>query len=274
MVLNMEKQVENVIVSNPDLIENNEFQELYRRLHDTSYSRDLTEVLMQAGINPTPYFTSIPPYCFYSSELLDNVQLNPECVKIAEYAFYKASVKNINLENIYEFGTKAFCGSKIEHVKIDTTCILSRHTFAECTMLKTVEFTNDATIIWGSFEKCTSLTDVHFGARCSLEVNAFAGCVNLQHINLENCIGLLDQALKQTAIEEVTIGPECKFIGSSVFSGCKNLKQITLLNKNVQLDAMSFWDNNKAVTVKCHKGSYAHEQLDKMSNPFIYVEFI
>ena len=118
------------------------------------------------------------------------------------------------------------------------------------------------------------MTDVHFGARCSLEVNAFAGCVNLQHINLENCIGLLDQALKQTAIEEVTIGSECKFIGSSVFSGCKNLKQITLLNKNVQLDAMSFWDNNKAVTVKCHKGSYAHEQLDKMSNPFIYVEFI
>lgn len=270
----MEKQVENVIVNNPDLIENNEFQELYRRLHDTSYSRDLTEVLMQAEINPIPYFTSVPPYCCYASNLLDDVSLNPKCVKIAEYAFYESSVKNINLENIYEFGTKAFCGSKIEHVKIDTNSILSRHTFAECTMLKTVEFTKDVTVVWGCFERCTSLTDVHFGGKCSIPANAFTGCVNLQHINLENCVSILDQALKQTAIEEVTIGPDCKFIGGSVFSGCKNLKQVTLLNKNVQLDSMSFWNDNRSVTVKCYKGSYAHEQLDKMKNPFIYVEFI
>lgn len=270
----MEKQVEKVIIENPELIENNEFQELYCKLHDTSYSRDLTEVLMKAGIDPIPYFTSIPPYCCYGLSSIDNVRLNPECVKIGEYAFYQSSVRSINLENIYEIGTKSFSGSSIEHVKIDTHCILSRHSFAECASLKTADFAEDITLIWGCFEKCTSLTDVHFDKKCSLEVNAFTGCTQLQNINLENCVGILDNALKGTAIEEVTLGAECKFVGSNVFAGCKKLKQITLLNKNVQLDAMSFWSDSTPVTVKCHKGSYAHEQLDKMNNPFIYIEFI
>ena len=270
----MEKQVENVIVNNPELIENNEFQELYCKLHDTSYSRDLTDVLMKAGIDPIPYFTKIPPYCCYESTLLDNVKLNPECVKIGEYAFFNSTVATIPLEHIYDIGTKAFCGSSIENVKIDTHCILSRHSFADCVLLKTVSFSDDITVLWGCFENCISLTDVHFDKKCSLEVNSFSGCTQLQNINLENCVGILDNALRGTAVEKVTLGEECKFVGSNVFAECKKLKQITLLNKNVQLDAMSFWSDNTPVIVKCYKGSYAHEQLDKMNNPFIYIEFI
>ena len=127
----MNKQVSDVIINNQDLINNNEFQELYSKLHDTSYAKELTEILLRAGIDPTPYFKSIPPYSYYESTLTD-IKLSSNCKKIGEYAFFNSSIKSVNLDDVDEIGLKAFSYSEVTSISIKPNCWIGLAAFNSC----------------------------------------------------------------------------------------------------------------------------------------------
>ena len=268
----MNKQVKDTIINNQDLINNNEFQELYSRLHDTSYSKELTEILLRAGIDPTPYFKSIPPYSYYESTLTD-IKLSSNCKKIGEYAFFNSSIKSVNLDDVDEIGLKAFSYSEVTSISIKPNCLMGLSAFDFCENLSKVEFLGKQTIPTYCFMNCSQLKDVKFNSTFDLQSGSFYHCKSLKNIDLENCLSLSDKALAGTAIEYVRIGEHCVFIADSVFKDCNNLKTITIMSEDTQLSP-NFWTNNFPVRINCYEHSLVFKQLSEMNNPFIHIDFL
>ncbi len=272
----MNTVIYDTIVKNKELINNNQFQELYNQLYDSKNTAELTKVLLEAGINPAPYFNKrIPSFCFYDTDLT-NIELNSSCSQIGDYSFYEAAVKNIDLKNINQIGISSFERCKVEHLDIGN-CIIRDSAFRYCNRLKSLDC-KDVVIQQSGFAKCTSLTDVKVSSVGPgsgwLGKFAFSGCSQLKNINLEYFSQFGNRALQGTAIEEVTLGNECIHVDSNVFKNCKQLKKITCLSGKTNLNKDTFWTDEQQLTIVCLRNSEVHDQLNSMNNPFISIEFI
>lgn len=77
-------------------------------------------------------------------------------------------------------------------------------------------------------QNCTELVSVHFGAELiRVWQLAFYGCENLKTVNLDapKLYWLSDSVFSNTGLEEVEITSKFTLLGSSIFSGCKQLKK-------------------------------------------------
>lgn len=268
----MNNIIYDIIVKNRELIENNQFQEVYNKLYDSKNTAELTNVLLEAGINPASYFNKrVPSFCFYETDLT-NIELDPSCSQIGDYSFYESAVKNINLKNIQMIGTRSFERCKIEQLTT-RNCIIKNNAFRSCNRLKSIEC-DGAVIEQSGFANCTSLTDAVFSSSGWLGRLAFSGCTHLNNINLEHFSQLGDRALQGTAIEEGALGEACIHVDSNVFKNCKQLKKITFLSGKTRITKDTFWTDEQQITVFCLRNSDVHDQLSSMNNPFISIEFI
>lgn len=268
----MNNIIYDIVVKNRELIENNQFQELYNQLYDSKNTAELTNVLLEAGINPAPYFNKrVPSFCFYDTDLI-NIELNPSCSQLGDYSFYESAVENINLKNVQLIGVSSFERCKFEYLEIGN-CAIGNNAFRYCNKLKSIEC-DGAVIEQSGFANCTSLTDVKFSSSGLLGKFAFSGCKRLKNINLDYFSQLRDKALQGTAIEEVTLGEGCSYVDSNVFKNCKQLKKITFLSGETRLTKDTFWTDEQKITVCCLRNSEVHDQLSSMNNPFIRIEFI
>lgn len=139
--------IQKFLEKNIQLIDNNEYDELYSLLPETAAS-ELTHVLLEAGINPLEYMSRIPPY--YSAYLsIDSVDIPSTIVDIRGCAFERCdkltsvvlpqSVKTIDDFVFYNCKNLERCVLPASLLRIGTGVFYNCSKLAQLTYLGTME---------------------------------------------------------------------------------------------------------------------------------------
>ena len=125
-----------------DLLENN-FTKLYIDVN-YDYIYELSEVLLEAGINPLEYMIRIPNEFLYGSAYsIKDFKIPNNIVSIGKHAFsYTDLVEVVIPEGVKRVGDRAFSGClDLTTVYLPSTVTdLGRSIFARCPNLKTVVY--------------------------------------------------------------------------------------------------------------------------------------
>lgn len=132
-------ELKEFIEQNIDLIEDNDFTELYNRRHDTGRGK-LTDVLYECSIDPLQYMTEIPE-CFAYEANITGVTIPDNVTSIEGYAFCS-------------------CSSLVSVVIPDSVMNISKHAFGHCGNLQitysgTKQQWEDLVTGWNIFPKTT-----------------------------------------------------------------------------------------------------------------------
>lgn len=230
-----------------DWIENNEFDKIYSKDSLETFDRsELTQILLQIGIDPLKHLNFIPESylqqsnikqfvvpshiyrigsgSFYNCEELETVKLPEGLTFIEDAAFcecYKLTQINLpsTLEYMYE---EAFAETALKHVVIpDNVTKVSRYCFEECKQLETVKLGNH----------CVRLGSAVFGE-----------CEKLRYIQLNE--GL-------------------ESIGEYAFRNCKELKEIYIPSTVNKIRINSFYDCDPDLKIICIENSVAHKYVEQ-----------
>lgn len=170
----MKELTKNFIEENIDVIEQREFDTLYRNYPCTP--PDLTETLLGAGINPLLYFKDTIP-AFYAQGL--------------------ESIKSLNIpDNITIIGQEAFSKcTKLERVCFSENLrIIGLYTFNECEYLTKVYIPDSTlTVSRSAFKDCKALEDVSIGKNTRVTYDTFEGCKSLHHMEFRGTIRELEK---------------------------------------------------------------------------------
>lgn len=104
---------------NKELIQDNNFEELYKKFDNiTDYTSDthyLTDILIEAGINPLEYMDAVPPGYLYKTDLNLRAIDIPDNIKyIYVYAFEDARLRKVTLpKTIIKMSKSAFFGNPL-----------------------------------------------------------------------------------------------------------------------------------------------------------------
>ena len=112
--------------------------------------------------------TEIPPYTFKSTTAMQTVVLPSETVKIGDKAFYRSSVKTINLDNISQIGDESFVEAQINSLDISSTVTIGNKAFYGLNKLTNITFSEELQSIGEyAFAHCSLLKDVEIPANVS-----------------------------------------------------------------------------------------------------------
>lgn len=148
-------------------LENENFKDLYELANtDFETSRDigfLTQVLLDANINPLDYLDYVPQTCFYGLDMF-GFDLPKHITSIDKHAFaYTKNLKIINLNNINYIDENCFTGSSLEEVLIPESIeVIPPEAFYNCYSLRRVllsegvEYINDS-----AFRDCSTLKELY-----------------------------------------------------------------------------------------------------------------
>lgn len=187
---------------------------------------------------------------------LDNV------VTISEGAFENCtSLPNLSMQNIVTLGGSAFKGcTNLQSVMIGSRLLLSwgdQRVFENCTSLKRVTITGKGgcTLPNYTFSGCSKLETCiigdGFSSICSLDYHyssPFEYCNNLRTVSMGRGITELPRGL----FEELPSLETCNLssvtnIGSSAFSKCYNLKNVTSMEKVESIGGSAFYQCSNLV---------------------------
>ena len=192
------------------LIKNN-LKQLYK-LTENTYLGDLTigeltNILIQAGINPLEGMTEIPMCFLYLQESIKFFNIPQGITKINNYAFVYTDLESITIPNsVKVIERSAFYGCKnLKTVSLPTGVLLENIAFKfsglESVELKDVKL-QDSSIFWS----CEQLKSVIIrGNTPVIPDHTFANCTNLTHVKLPETL---------------------ERIRYDVFSGCDKLRKI------------------------------------------------
>ena len=237
----MTEGVKKFIEENIDLIESDSFDTLYKGADALVDVPKLTEVLLQAGIDPLKNLTYIPPHylcetdikefkvpshitrignaAFWSCEILNKVTLPEGLMFIDSDAFAEChNLWQINLPSTLEYiNEDAFAETNLHHVVIpDLVKLIPRHCFEDCEQLETVKL--------GKF--CYKVGE-----------RSFAECDKLRYIQLNE------------GLEEV---------GAYAFSECYSLNEIYIPSSVIKISNLPFHRIEEKLKIICVKNSYTH----------------
>lgn len=223
------------INKNKDLINNEEFGELYDKAgrNPDIIVGELTTVLHQAGIHPLNnldfipdkflnYTTiksfTIPNYikkigfeAFQGCENLEYLDIPNGVTEIGARAFELClNIRTINIpESVTYLGDQIFAQcEKLSNVKLPSKVdIIDMYSFFWCLSLKIIDLSNVVVIGRAAFGKCESLECVKLGNKLEIiDFWAFPDC--LKHIYYDGTIADWNKVSKKDKLEEVVV--HCK----------------------------------------------------------------
>ncbi len=211
----MNKFVKKLLESNMELVDSNDFEQLYKEARKSGVSTDLTVVLQQAGINPLEYMNKIP----------------------ASFANGFTNYEFDIPDHITEIGDEAFMNSSLKEITIKSACKRVRSSaFAYCNLLQTVNFEPGCVKIdSGAFYNCSFLKTVNLpDTLWSLGEGAFFEDYYLEKIKLpESLAGIGRDCFGKCGFEEIYLPKALCEIEARAFQGCSNLKKVTILGADI-----------------------------------------
>ena len=164
------KKIMPYITEYKELIDENKFDKIYRKLLHNSHAKSedfglLTEVLYAAGLNPLLYMNNIPSF-FMCENQISKFDIPSNIESIRAFAFMNSAIIEISIP------------STIKEIKVNA--------FQRCLNLKSVIFQESSElhrIPSGCFSKCKNLKQVTLPTSIKeIAENAFIGCENLRNI--------------------------------------------------------------------------------------------
>ena len=160
------------------------YEDAYNFVDDASSIGKLTEIFLDAGLEPLEYMQAVPDYYLCLSDI-SSVTIPNTVTSIGMNAFYDCK--------------------KLTSITIpDSVTSINANAFNWCTGLKSVTIPNSVTSIGSSaFMYCTRLTDITISDSIrSINAATFFGCTGLTSITIPNSV---------------------TSIGKRAFVGCKGL---------------------------------------------------
>ncbi len=177
--------------------------------------------------------TKIESKAFYESTV-EEISISENIESVGAAAFYKCSnVKTpVDFLNLKTVGPNAFANSTVpKKVKLSAISV-SKSTFENCSSLTEVTLDDSIeTIMENAFKDCKNLEKVNnFDKIKEFAVYAFLGCESLvfEKITVKNDITYNPYCLAGTAVREVEYEEGNTTTVKYLFSGCKQLKKVTL----------------------------------------------
>ncbi len=148
-------------------LETENFRDLYeladKDLETRSLTSCVTQLLLDAGINPIDYIDYIPISCFFGLDMYGFV-LPDHITSIDSFSFsYTTNLKTINLKNVKVIGESSFNSSDLETLTIPGSIdVIPPEAFNGCKNLKKVvleegvEYINDS-----AFMSCSTLKELY-----------------------------------------------------------------------------------------------------------------
>ena len=195
-----------------DALAQNDTQELYTIVENLYLSvstvGELTNILMQAGINPLLGMTEIPVgFLAYQGDIksfsipigitkingsafsfasLESITIPSSVREIDREAFYNCeNLKTVKLPTGVELYGSAFSFSGLESIELRDVKLQSYSIFEDCEQLKSVVIKGDTPVIPAqTFENCIDLTHIELPeALKQIEYDVFYRCNKLRKIN-------------------------------------------------------------------------------------------
>lgn len=208
----MTEKISLFIEENIDLIDNNNFEELYNITLKKLLIEEipqLTKVLLDADINPLLHMNRIPTY-FLAGQAIPEITIPANIIKIDGGAFRESEIMEIHFAP----------GSQLK--------LINAAAFRDCQGLTSIELPDTVTTIG---------------------TQAFKGCSRLEKLILPESLTSIPAALCMQCYElkQVNIPMNCEQIGTKAFEGCELVKfYVPRGKKNLRID------NNTAEWFKDH----------------------
>lgn len=173
-------------------------------------------------VNITVPITEINPLTFYYCKTIKKVILPSTVKKIGKWGFYKCGVEEIVLpDSLTTSESYAFQYSGLTRLEMPSNYTnMASGTFLDCKRLKSVKLpSNMKTLVLNTFQGCNALEEVEFNEGLeTIKKGAFVA-TSIKKLNLPKSLkNIENQAfLDDIRIEEITIGPNVKFIGYLAF---------------------------------------------------------
>ena len=170
-------------------------------------------------------------HTFDISNYFDQTSYTGEVATNKVYAVYIGT-------KLYGMGSGAFSkATNLEHITIPNTCkTIGTRNFERCTNLKSVEIPTSINNLetfnpaFSVFNGCSSLEDVVLHNNIEvISSSMFNSTTSLKHISLpESVEKVLDYAFYNSGIVSITLPKKVSSIGTSAFSNCSSLKEVTI----------------------------------------------
>lgn len=160
-------------------LETGDFQSLYELAYRDLETRNLvgcvTQLLLDAGINPLDYINYVPKDCFFGLDMHGFV-LPGHITDIDSFSFADTTnLKTINLKNVNYIGESSFASSDLEILTVPGSIdVIPLKVFNSCKKLKKVileegvEYINESV-----FMNCSTLTELYLPSTL-VYINEFA----------------------------------------------------------------------------------------------------
>lgn len=196
------------------LIANNDLEAVYDKYQPLHNRKDLSEYLIDRGINPLDYFkNSIPAAAFWGCKVLTSANILDSVTKISAAAFpFCTNLLDVKIgNNVVDIGSEAFIScTDLTSIYIPSSVIdIGPHAFLNCGNLTSVTIDENSqltSISNGAFSKCINLTNITIPSSVT-NIGSFA---------FESCTSLMDIYYMGTKEqwEKINIDPRWRFNSS------------------------------------------------------------
>lgn len=136
--------LEKILDNTEQMIDNNNFDKFYRymySLQDDILISEMSEFLLDSGINPLDYMTFVPYDYLSGCENVIDVHIPSNVNRILDRAFTGSSIKEVSMDNVKKIGKGAFYScSNLTSVKLSSGLEeIDDLAFADCPNLDSLE---------------------------------------------------------------------------------------------------------------------------------------
>lgn len=263
----MDERVENFIKQNINLIQNQNWEEVYNK----EFPDGFTETLLDCGINPLEQgLNYIPDYFLCECETIKNFTIPDNITSIGDSAFSSCdSLTSIVIPNsVTSIGRRAFygCTSLIEIKYNAINCEdlnFNNYVFGKVgnngSGIKLIIGSNVKKIPMNLFYINNSyspkIVEIMFeeDSVCeSIGASAFSNCFNLTSVTIGNSVTSIGRCafFNCNNLTSVVIGNSVTSIGDRAFYGCSSLTNVVIPNSVTSIDNLAFKACEKLTYVK------------------------
>ena len=217
---------------------------------------------------------------------LKSITLEQGLTVIPDTIFEQTPIESITIPNsVKEIGYNAFKGcTNLSKVDLGQVENISFNVFQDCPSLKEITIPKtliDGPLVNGVFTGTTNLTNAIFEDGITEIPDYILGnCSGITNIKIPNSVTKINaNAFRGTSITEITIPNKVKEIEYDVFTDCKKLNKITILDNVESIGFYSLYKNkdtvfvnhNDNLTIYCYKDSTAANYAKDVKIKYVYL---